>query len=188
MRLGEVGVEFQRLVTGLVGLAEFLVRAGGVPEQERAGVRDAGIRHRIVRIQFDGTLVHLPRQFEVFAIEDVEVLAASQVEVIGLDVAGGHVLDRATLLGAQGHFQRLDDALRDIVLDREDVLHRAVVSLGPQPVTVRHVDQLGRDAQSVPRLAHAPLEHRVDVEPPAHLVDVEALARELESRGARGHA
>jgi len=55
-------------------------------------------------------------------------------------------------------------------------------------IAVRDVDQLRRDAQPVPRLAHAPLEHGADAELLADPADVEVLSLECECRRPRRHA
>src|SRR3546814_3246198 len=77
-------------------------------------------------------LVHADRVQEVASAHRVEVLAALEVEIVGAGVGGGVVLQRAALLRAQGDLQCLDDAARDVVLDREYVLDLAVVGLRPQ--------------------------------------------------------
>ena len=75
----------------------------------------------------------------------------------------------------QPELQRLDDGARDLVLDGEDVLELPVVGLGPELVAVLDVHELGRDADAVPDLAHAALEHGRHAELLADLPDVHVL-------------
>ena len=72
----------------------------------------------------------------------------------------------------EDHSQRLHDVPRDLVLHREDVLQIAIVSLGPEMITVGHVDELGGDSQPVPGFADASLHDGRHVELLAHLADV----------------
>ena len=75
----------------------------------------------------------------------MEVQASAQIKIVSLDVHGARLLDRFFLALAQNHAQRIDYRLRDLVLYCEDILHLAVVALGPQVITVRDVYELGRD-------------------------------------------
>ena len=61
----------------------------------------------------------------------------------------------------------------------------AVESLGPQVVAVRGVDQLGRDANSVPGAPHAAFEHRAHVQRPGDGPDVLGVAAKRERGGPR---
>ncbi len=147
-------------------------------------VRDTGVRQRVLRIDLDGALVHLASELEAPAGHLVEELATLEVEVVGLDVAGRHLLHRPPLLGAERDAQRLDDRLGDLVLNGEDVLHRAVVAVRPEAVAVGDVDQLGGDAELVAGFPNAALENRLHVQRLAHLLDVDRRALELERRRA----
>jgi hypothetical protein len=51
------------------------------------------------------------------------------------------------------------DLAGDLVLHLEDVLHLPVVAFGPDRVSRRGVDELGRDAETLPRPPDAPFEH-----------------------------
>ena len=88
----------------------------------------------------------------------------------------------------ESDLQLARDGRGDLVLDGEHVAHLSVVALGPQVVAVGHLDQLRRDAQSVPGLAHAALEHRVDVELRRYFIDRGRLPLERKRRRARRDA
>ena len=73
-----------------------------------------------------------------------------------MSVAGRAIGSRSA--GQQLDLELGDDRLRDLVLDQEDVGQIAVISLGPKMTAVPAVDQLGRDANSRPRLSNAAFE------------------------------
>ena len=98
-------------------------------EDHPADVAHAGVGQREVRIELDRLLEHLQREVEVLA---PGVAAAAQVVVVGLQVLGGLARDRLLFLGRQRDAQGLRDAARDLVLDREDVLHLAGRSARPR--------------------------------------------------------
>jgi len=54
-----------------------------------------------------------------------------QVELVGFGILGRPGLDRLSFLGQQPDLQGRDRRLRDLVLQREDVAERPVVTLGP---------------------------------------------------------
>src|SRR3546814_17896350 len=128
-------------------------------------VRHAGIRQRVLRIDLDRLLVHAHGMQEVAPAHRVEVLAALEVEVVRGGVGCGVVLQCPTFLGAQRHLQRIDDAAGDVVLDREHVLHLAVVGFRPEVRVGSGIDQLRRDSPVLAGAAYAAFEYRAE----AHL-------------------
>lgn len=96
---------------------------------------------------------------EAAAAHLVQALAPAQVIIVGLHVDGAGLADQLALVVREDHPQCLDDSLRNVVLDGENVLHVAVVAFRPQVGSVGHVDQLGRDAQLVAHLANAALQN-----------------------------
>ena len=80
------------------------------------------------------------------------------------------------------------DVLRDLLLDREDVLHLAVVARRPEAVAGADVGELHRDPEAVARLADAAFQDRAHVQQlgadPAH---VHRPVLVLEGGGARSH-
>ena len=114
------------------------------------------------------------------------MLPRHQEELVGLGAARAALPDRLFLAGQQLQLHRGDDRLRNLVLQREDVVEVAVVALRPQVAAGRAVDQLRGDAHALAGLAHAALEHVADPELPRELPDVDVLALERERRVARG--
>src|SRR5690348_13347106 len=85
---------------------------------------------------------------------------------------------------------RLDDAdhlVSDLVLKRENVVQRAVEPVGPEMRARLRLDQLGGDAQTIARLAHAALDDIVNAELSPDLADVDGLTLVDEARIARDH-
>ena len=67
---------------------------------------------------------------------------------------------RALDLGlAQFRLDRANDTARDLLLKREDVVERAVETVGPDMCAGCRIDQLAGDANSTTGLAHAAFEH-----------------------------
>src|SRR5438094_5696669 len=93
--------------------------------------------------------------------------------------------DERRLLAAECDLQPRRDRLGDLVLDREDIGHLAVVPLRPQMVSIGHLHELDADPQPVPRLAHAALEHRRYLELGAHFGQLDRWTAERERRGPR---
>jgi hypothetical protein len=74
------------------------------------------------------------------------------------------------------HDLRLDrsrDARRDVVLNRKEIAELAIVALRPNVVSSQRVDELGGDADPVPRLADAPFQYVPGAELLADLLDVD---------------
>src|SRR5438128_5070736 len=71
--------------------------------------------------------------------------------------------------------ERRGDGLRDLILNREDVGHLAVVALGPEMKTIGDLDELRGDSDAVTRLPNASLENVLDVEPPGDLSELKIL-------------
>ncbi len=79
--------------------------------------------------------------------------------------------------------QHLHHASRHVGLKSENVLHVAVVVVGPEMKTVGHVDKLGGNAQLVAGLAHAAFQHRTHVQLLADLPENAFVVLPLEGKG-----
>jgi hypothetical protein len=82
-----------------------------------------------------------------------------------------------------------DDAVGQLVLDREQVGQLAVVAFGPQVVPGRRIDQLPRHRTRLPALRTLPFEHVAGAERSADLLDIDRAARnvKLELRAITGN-
>ncbi len=184
VRLGDLGSEVKRLPARGFGALEIGAAAIPVHVQEGAAIGDAGEGERVVLVDVDGSFEHATRILDPGPAPLVKELPPAQVVLVGLDVFGRRLLDGPLFALAEHDSQRFDDVAGDLVLDLENVLELAVVALRPEVVAVGHANQLGGDPQPAARLAHAALENRGDLELPADLADVLALALEREGRGA----
>ena len=79
-----------------------------------------------------------------------------------------------------GKPQRLDHALRNFVLNLEDVAQFPVETLGPDVAAIVDIDQLGDDPQLVAGLANAALQQGLDAELASDLPGVAAHVAVLE--------
>src|SRR5262249_60234574 len=84
------------------------------------------------------------------------VTLSAEVQVVGLQVLGGLGGQRLLLLPRQRDPQGLGDLARDLVLQLEDVLHLAVVALGPAGEVSVGVHELSVDPEPRPAPAKAP--------------------------------
>ena len=73
-------------------------------------------------------------------------VAAFEIEVVRLGVARVG-LNGARRQPAEFDLQGLDNRLRDIFLDLEDIVDPAVIALPPELAAVRRVDELNRNTQ-----------------------------------------
>src|ERR1700746_1605297 len=110
-----------------------------------------------------------------------------QVEMIRVEVARGWC-DEVRTFAAQADLQPGGDRLGDLVLDRENVRHLAVIALGPEAVAAADVHELSADPQPVARPPHAPLEHGRHLELRPDLGEIDPLSAERERRGPRRDA
>ena len=114
-----------------------------------------------------------------------------QVQVVGGQVLRGDSPDRARLLRRQGLPQRAHDLGGHVGLEGEHVGHLPFVAARPEVGVVAHPDELGRDPHATrPGVRAVPsdgaLEHEVDPEIGAHLLEGLAGPVVLHRRGARG--
>ena len=110
-------------------------------------------------------------------------MAPSQVEIVGLGIAGVPLQQPLLFVSQQRDPQLADHGARNLVLNGEHVAGRAVEAVRPEMAAVGGVDELHRDAQAVPDALYAAFEDRADVELPADLAHVHRLALEGEGRG-----
>src|SRR5438105_3226773 len=112
-------------------------------------------------------------------------LASSQIIFVCPHALRGNFLDCRFFLRGQYNFERVDNARRDFILNREHVLHLAIVSLGPQLKARCDIDELSRDAKPIARLANASLEYGVNLQLPSDRADVFLVSLERKRRSAR---
>ena len=152
------------------------------PDLRDEGLRPEGPEGRDRALDVDGLT---EQRHAALHVVPSQLLACLQEEL-----EGAHVLDRAVrqpavLLGGERDVQRVHDGARHPLLHVEDVVHGAVVLLGPELGVAQGVDQLCGDAERVPRAAHAPFEHIPDAELPADVAHPLGRALELHGRGPR---
>src|SRR5205823_3672597 len=108
------------------------------------------------------------------------VLPRHQIELVCLGIVGPALLDRLLLLGQELQLQRLDNRLRDFVLEGKYVFEVAIVALGPDVAPRRAIDQLRCDPHSSARLPYTALEDVANLELPRDLRHIDMLALERE--------
>src|SRR5882762_8887298 len=187
MGLGQIGVQCERpfsshqavITSSSKGEAQNHLPKG----HERPGARIAGV-------YFGSADTEPNDRFGppsiAFLAGDVE-LPPHEVEIVSLDIVRAALLDGLLLFGQELEFQSLDDRCGDFVLQREDVVEVAVVTLGPEVIVARPVHQLGGDPYAATCFAHTAFQYMVDLEFTCDFRHVDVLALEYESAVAGGH-
>src|SRR6516164_6526499 len=111
----------------------------------------------------------------------------AQVIVVRIEAPGGLALGALDFRLLELRRDRADHALRHLVLELENVLERAVETVGPQMRPACRIDELRRDAHAVRRLAHAAFEHVPDAELATHLLYVYGMTLVGEARISGDH-
>jgi hypothetical protein len=99
-------------------------------------------------------------------------MAAFEEQLVRGDVGGW------ALPFGEMDLELIGDGGGDFILDGEDVGHLAVVTLGPEMVSIRGLDELGRHADAVTGLADAPFQNMLDAELAGDLRNFHILALE----------
>ena len=151
MGFGQLRIQLDRFAAGHLGFLPVVVARVPPKINERAAIRDAGISQRILRVNHDGASEKLPRKIKTLSTELMKKLASFQVVVVGLNIGCRSLFDSALFLLSEYQFQRLRNALRDLVLNGEYVFHLAVVTFRPHGARGGCFHQPGGDAQAISR-------------------------------------
>ena len=198
MPFGQLGLELQRSSRRSARLLHaFGDGQPSAPGLRMVSPRQPGPRERKRRIAVERLPVetHAARDIGLGDAQDVE--ATLQIEPIGFGIVASAARGRLHLgddiaarsggraLAQQRRAQLGDHRVRDVRLNREDVVERAVVDFRPQVRIACRIDQLRGDADALPGTADAAFEHRRDVELLRDRRYVDVLALEEERRSAR---
>jgi hypothetical protein len=135
-----------------------------VSGHERVGIGKSCVCQGICRVLFDGLLEVLERRLET-ALKSahpeepslqIELIRAGVVRVLPNQLAARELRER--------DLQTIDHTVGDIVLNREDICHATVVTLGPEMTAVFGAHKLRGDAQPVAGLPYRALEDGIHVE------------------------
>ena len=121
------------------------------------------------------------RRLQVLRAPAVPEVAASEVQVVRLQVLRRTPHDGALLASPEPYPQLLHDRTGDLLPEL------AVVRLRPQVRVGARVHELGSDPELLAVLADAPLEHMRNVQLLGDLLDGDAPSLEREGRRASGH-
>src|SRR5438105_587443 len=108
-------------------------------------------------------------------------------QIPGIEALGRLALSAKILRRVELRFNRGNDGLGDLVLNREHIGKVAVVTLSPEVAAGRDVVKLSRNAYALALLAHAALDHIVDTEFLGDLLQVNGFALVGERGVARDH-
>src|SRR6267154_3195657 len=85
--------------------------------------------------------------------------AGAEIKIVGLQILRGLPPNLGLFAGGEGCFELGCDRLRELALEREDILQFAVVLLRPNLGVRLGVDELGVNPHAVARNLHASLQH-----------------------------
>src|SRR5262245_18933826 len=115
------------------------------------------------------------------------LLVAAEHEIVRFEDTRWRPADTALLGLGDLDRQRSDDVLGDLVLQREDVSHFAVVALGPDVIAGCRIHELGRDPHAIGGALDAAFEHVTHAQLAADVADLHGLALVREDRVAGDH-
>jgi hypothetical protein len=111
------------------------------------------LRIRIRRVQLAGLAKKCERRIVVAQVVPIDELPHAEDVLVGQQVGGAWPLQPGLLGGGEVGLQAAGDLLRDVALNREDILQWAVVTLGPEVRVRVRVDQLRGSAPARLRVA-----------------------------------
>ncbi len=145
--LGGIGLGQARVDgDGLLGRHQSRIHRPAGDIEQRPAESDRGQGAGIIGIDFQGLIAEPERRLQISGTALLQVVPGLEIELIGVRIQGRAGYDRLLLVRQQLHPQRRDDRLRDLVLQRENVVQIAVVALGPDMAGIFPIDQLRGDA------------------------------------------
>src|SRR5207237_7821826 len=136
LSMGECG-DFIRLVQSAAQIAH-LVAPGS-----------SGLCRWIIRLQCERLVEEGECLIRLARHRDISVWQGPQIEIVGVETFRALAPGALDLGVAQARLDRADDAQGNLVLQFEDVVERAVISLGPDMRAGRGLDQLRGDTDPV---------------------------------------
>ena len=141
----------------------------------------------VVRIELRGTLQAVAGEDRVFGGATGEIVQSFEVCVVRFQALRAKSISGLGPVVEETQLKRIGNARGNLVLNGKHALLCAFIRPRPKMRIGGHVDQLRSDANLIVRLADASLEHVVDLERIANVLNVELLALEGERRRSRRH-
>ena len=111
----------------------------------------------------------------------------TQIQVVGSEVTCRTVRRTRSFSGLQFRLDNARNAYRDLILEIEHVVERAVETVGPEMCASFGLDQLRCDAHFASGLAHRALKHITDAQFATNTLYIDGLELVRERRIARDH-
>ena len=137
---------------------------------------------REVRLYVERPVQECDRLLQAVALLGPQVVARLQIELVHLLTLRQTLDDGTGVRSQELPAQTVDDRLRDVLLDLEDVPELPVVVLGPELGAVRRADQVRRDAKALARLPHAAFQDGRDAQSLADFRAAEVSQPAVEGR------
>src|SRR5256885_1297230 len=100
---------------------------------------------RVIRVNCDRLLESLYCLQHPFFAVFIPEIAASQIEVVGLDIIGWLFVEADPLYTRELEFQTFRDSFRNLVLNRKNVGRAAIVLFAPKLRSIRNINQFAPD-------------------------------------------
>src|ERR1700748_1341420 len=95
--------------------------------------------------------------------------------MVGVDVFGAVLLDRLFLFRKKPHLQRVDNGVRNLILNGKNVVQITVEALGPDMTVIGTIDQLRGNAHATGSFANAAFQHMAHIELAGNLSHIHGL-------------
>ncbi len=159
-----------------------------VESNDRIHIRQPCIGKSVRRIFGYRLLEVLRCAQQTFFAPLIPVVTALQIQVVRFFIVR-IAADQCFVFGCdQMALHLFDNRARDFILNLEDIMQIAIVFFRPQMITVRNIDQVGDDANPVPRFSYASFQYRGNVQLLADSADVRMLIFKLKRGGPGGDA
>ena len=180
-------VELERVLGELISALVQRIQADFPEPPVNVGRCKMRVGQRVLRVELDCLLEEGGGLCVVLLRQPVELIQALQQVIVGRQDLRRLAFRALQNVGFDAPDQGGDNGPRDLVLDREDVLHVAVIALRPEMGPGLRVDQLDGYAHTVHRAPDTALHNVLDAQIAADLADVDRLVLECEGRVPGDH-
>ena len=183
-RGGVVGAKGDRGMPMTNGGKAIFLAPAGAQIQDFVTERDLTVSDRVVGIDRKCAFQQRDSLQRTVGHSGIGQRRRAQHQIVGVEAFGTLALGPFDFGLAQARFDRSDRTGGDFVLQGKNVVHRPIVTLGPEMGAIIRFDQLRRDPHPARGFAHAAFEHVTHAEFAADLLDVDRLALVDEGRVA----
>ena len=139
----------------------------------------------VTQVLFDRLLQVFRALIQSLFRQAVPMVEPLKIQLVRLRALRRRACNALQLFSGQPQAQLLRDLVGDLLLDRQDVGHVAIVLLAPQHGAIARVHQLGSDRERVDALHQPAFQHGAHPQLPADFLDILVLTLIAEHRVSR---